>query len=439
MIRPRISFLAKVSALAMAVTITSNLAQAANWPSWRGGIDGSSLVQDKGVPTRWSPKENIKWRIDLPDRGNSTPIIWGERIFLTQAIEAEKRRTLMCLNRQDGKLLWQQGVVWQEAEKTHPQNPYCAASPVTDGERVIVTYGSAGVYCYDFSGKELWHQNLGPQSHEWGNASSPVIYGDICYLFHGPGKNAFLVALDKKTGKELWRYAEPKLDFSDRVDGFKGKKDGIEGTYSTPIIIKANGRDELVHSFPQFVRAFDPKTGKELWSCDGLNPLIYTSPIYGEGVVVAMGGYFGNSLAVKPGGSGDVTKTQRLWQTVRDKGSIGTGVIKDGHIYYHNSSSLFSCLDLATGKVIWSERAPGEGSKASTWASMLLVNDLIYMPNQSGDIIIVKASPKFEVVAVNKLEEYSNSTLAIADGEIFFRTWKGLWCISLKKQTAALR
>lgn len=422
--------------LAASVLLASFPLNAANWPSWRGGVDGSSRVNEKDLPTRWSRTENVKWRINLPDRGNSTPVIWGERIFLTQAIETEKRRMLMCLNKQDGKLLWQQGVVYDKEEKTHPSNPYCAASPVTDGERVIVTYGSAGVFCYDFTGKELWRRDLGPQVHEWGYASSPIINGDLCYLFHGPGKGTFLVALDKKSGKEVWRFTEPVLDFSDRVDGFKSQKDGIEGTYSTPIVIKANGREELVQAFPQYVRAFDPQTGKELWRCDGLNPLVYTSPIYGDGLLVAMGGYFGNSLAVKPGGSGDVTKTHRVWQTIRDKGSIGTGVVKDGYIYYHNTSSLFSCLELQTGKVVWAERALGEGSKPSTWASMLLVGDLIYMPNQSGDVIILKANPKFEVVAVNKLEEYSNSTLAVSDGEIFFRTWKGLWCISSRKLTA---
>ncbi len=413
--------------------------QAANWPSWRGPNDGSSKVQEVGLPERWSVTNNVKWRIDLPDRGNSTPVIWGDKIFVTQAIEAEKRRTLMCLNKRDGKVLWQQGVVYDKAEQTHKDNPYCAASPVVDGERVVVTHGSAGVFCYDLNGKELWRRELGAQAHEWGNASSPVLHGDAVFIFHGPGKGAFLVALDKKTGKDMWRFNEPDLDFSDRVDGFKGKADGIVGTFSTPILIKANGREELVMSFPKYVRAFDPKSGKELWRCDGLNPLVYTSLIYGDGVLVAMGGFFGNSLAVKPGGNGDVTATHRLWHTVRDKGGIGTGVIKDGHIYYHNSGSLFACLDLQTGKVLWEERAQGVGAKASTWASMLLVGDDIYMPNQSGDVVIIKANPKFQLVGVNTVKEYSNSTLAVSDGEIFFRTWKGLWCISAKKETVSLR
>jgi len=436
---PVYSSVALLRAIAAGSLLTMLSAQAANWPSWRGGDDGTSIVQEEGVPIRWSAAENVKWRIDLPDRGNSTPVIWGEKIFLTQAIEAEKRRTLMCLSKRDGKLLWEQGVVYDQAEKTHQSNPYCAASPVTDGKRVVVTHGSAGVFCYDLNGKELWRRDLGPQAHEWGNASSPVLNGDLVHLYHGPGKGSFLVALDKQTGKEVWRYQEPTLDHSDRVDGFKGKKDGIVGTFSTPILIKVDGREELVMSFPKYVRAFDPKTGKELWRCDGLNPLVYTSLIYGDGVLVAMGGYFGNSLAVKPGGDGDVTETHRLWHNVRDKGGIGTGVIKDGHIYYHNSSSLFVCMDLKTGKVLWEERAQGVGAKASTWASMMLVGDQIYMPNQSGDVVILKASPEFKLVAVNTVGEYSNSSLAISEGEIFFRTWKGLWCISPRKQTASLR
>lgn len=411
-------------------------APAANWPSWRGGVDGSGATADRSLPLQWSRTQNVKWHVELPEPGNSTPVVWGDRVFVTQPLAKEKKRTLMCFNRKDGTLLWQKAVDYADAERTHQANPYCSASPVTDGERVVVSYGSAGTYCYDMSGKELWRRDFGKQDHIWGYSTSPVIHGNLCYIYRGPDKAAELLALDKKTGKTVWSFKEPAWETGDRVDGFRGKSDGVVGTFSTPILVKSGGREELVMSFPQQLIAFNPRTGAKLWSCDGLNPLIYTSPIESQGIVVAMGGYFGNSIAVKSGGKGDVTP-QRLWQHVRGKGGIGTGVIKGDHIYYYASGNVATCLELKTGNVLWEERLKVPGAKSDTWASMLLVGDLIYMPNQSGDVAILKASPKFEQLGANTVGELSNSSLVAADGEILFRTHKGLWCFKDMKQTAA--
>lgn len=402
-------------------------ALAANWPAWRGGADGSGISSEKDLPLEWSESQNIRWRVKLPERGNATPVVWGDRVFVTQAVTAEKRRTLMCFHRADGRLLWQQGVSYSEAERTHQSNPYCSASPVTDGERVIVSYGSAGVYCYDFDGHELWHADLGKLDHIWGNASSPVLYGDLCIHYHGPDKNAALVALDKKSGKIVWKFPEPAWDVAGRTDGFQGQAQGpgVIGSWSTPIIVRAGGRDELIMSFPQEVRAFDPRTGRELWHCAGLNPLVYTSPFFGDGTLVAMGGFYGNSIAVKASG-------ERLWQNVRDKGGIGAGVIKDGYIYYPQGNSVAACVELATGKVVWEEKLKGSG-KGGCWSSMLLAGDRIYLPTQSGDVFVFKASPKFEQLAVNSLKEPTNSSIAVSNGELFLRTQQTLWCVSARK------
>lgn len=180
---------------------------AANWPAWRGAFgDGTT---DGDVPITWSEKQNVRWRIPLPDRGNSTPIVWGDRVFLTQAIEQDKRRTLMCFNRADGHLLWQAGPTYEEDEPTHPSNPYCAASPVTDGERVIAFFGSAGLYCYDFEGKELWRRDLGKMTHMGGYGASPILHRDLCILNFGPGENGALVAVAKDSGRMLWRVEIP--------------------------------------------------------------------------------------------------------------------------------------------------------------------------------------------------------------------------------------
>lgn len=424
--------------LSLAVVFLTASAWAGNWPGWRGP-DGSGQSAEKNLPVRWSASENVRWKIALPERGNSTPVVWGDRLFITQALEKEQKRTVICFNRADGKLLWQKGVTYKEAEETHETNPYCSASPVTDGERVIAWFGPAGVYAYDFFGKELWRRDLGKQAHGWGYASSPLIHGDLCILYFGPGQGAFLVALDKRTGKTVWQVDDPPMQERERTDGFSGQKDGRFGSFSSPIIVNAGGRDELIMSYPQLACAYDPKTGKELWRCDGLNELIYTSPIAGEGVVVVMGGFSGTTIAVKPGGKGDVTGTHRLWRNVRTKNRLGSGVIRDGHIYVLNMTGVAECIDLKTGKTVWDERLPSRGPKGESWSSLVLAGDRIYTLNQSGDAVVLKASPKFEVVSVNALEsELTNASLAVSDGELFVRTHKHLWCIGESKiKTAA--
>src|SRR5258708_3803419 len=172
---------------------------AANWPAWRGA-QGTGVCAEKDLPLHWSTNENVRWRVPLPERGNSTPVIWGNRIFVTQAIQKENRRALICFDRSNGKQLWQSAVVYQEKEMSHDTNPQCSASPVTDGERVVASFGSAGLCCYDFDGKELWHRDLGQQTHIWGNAASPMLHGELCILNFGPGERTFLIAVNKKTG-----------------------------------------------------------------------------------------------------------------------------------------------------------------------------------------------------------------------------------------------
>ncbi|MFM1768234.1 MAG: hypothetical protein RJA22_763 [Verrucomicrobiota bacterium] len=400
----------------------------ADWPAWRGP-DGQGITTDRQLPVRWSPTENVRWKVALPDRGNATPVIWGDRVFVPQALEKERRRTLMCLSRQDGRILWQKGVAYEAKEQTHPDNPYCSGSPATDGERVIVCHGSAGVFCYDMEGNELWRRDLGPQKFDWGNATSPVLHGNLAILYFGPGAGSHLLALDRRTGKTVWKFEEPPVDVRGRTDGFRGKEPGIVCTYSTPVLVKAGTREELIMSFPGVLQALDPATGRALWHCGGLNPLVYTSPIHAEGIVVAMGGYFGNSLAVRTGGSGDVTGA-RLWHQVRAKGGIGSGVIHDGHYYFMSMDGIAHCHRLATGEKVWSERLRGPGPKGDSWSSMVLAGDRIYILNQSADCIVLKASPTFEVLAANGLgNEMCNASVAPSRGEIFIRTYQHLWCI----------
>jgi len=397
---------------------------ASNWPQWRGP-QGTGISSEQNLPLRWSTNENVCWRVPLPERGNSTPIVWDQRVFLTQA--AESRRTVSCFNRHDGKLLWQSGVTYPEKEATHETNPLCSASPVTDGERVIASFASAGLYCYDFTGKELWHHDLGKQAHIWGNGASPIIHGDLCILNFGPGERTFLIAVNKKTGQTVWQVDEPGGSLGEPKPG---EKPDWVGSWSTPIVASLNGREELVMSWPKRVAAYDPPIGKELWTCNGLNPLVYTSPLYADGMVVAMGGFGGMALAVKAGGSGEVTGTHRLWHHPKTKQRIGSGVIADGHIYILNDPGVAECYELKTGKLIWEERLVGQGPDNSSWSSMVLADGRLYAINHSGDTFVLKASPKFELVATNSVGEPDNASLAVSDGEIFIRTHKALWCIA---------
>jgi outer membrane protein assembly factor BamB len=198
------------------------------------------------------------------------------------------------------------------------------------------------------------------------------------------------------------------------------------------VVIEVKGREELVLSWPQRVAAFEPKTGKELWTCGGLNPLVYTSPLYdaSKGIIVAMGGFNGKSLAVMAGGSGDVTGTLRLWHHPKTKQRIGSGVIHDGHIYIHNDPGVAECFELQTGKLVWEERLRGPAAKSDSWSSMFLANQTLYVINQGGDAFALKASPRFEMLATNSIGETTMASLVPSHREIFIRSYKALWCIA---------
>lgn len=400
-------------------------ANAAPWPQWRGP-EGTGITTEEELPTRWSPDQNVVWKCALPEKGNSTPIVWGDRVFLTQARGQE--RMLWCINAKDGGLLWQTSTLASRPEQFHPTNTPCAASPVTDGERVIAYFGGAGLFAYDLAGNELWRADLGDLDHQWGYAASPVLDDKHCFVHFGPGSRHYLAAFDKRTGAKLWQVDFPKVHPEVRTDGFAGKQGEI-GSWSTPLLVQAKTRPELVLSLPGKLSAFDPATGKELWFCEGLNPLLYTSAMAGEGLVIGSGGYGGSTVAVAPGGEGDMTQ-KRLWQKLRDKQRIGSGVISGGFLYILNSPGTAQCIRLETGEPVWEERLTGPTGRSESWASMVLSGDRIYVNNQAGDVFILKASPKFELLATNALNDgIMNASVVPADGRLFLRTEKHLWCI----------
>jgi outer membrane protein assembly factor BamB len=399
---------------------------AGDWPAFRGP-HGNGFSEEKNAPTTWSATENVKWKAALPDEGNGSPIVVGDRVFVTCAQEKGKKRGLYCFDRTDGKLKWSKIVDFGRDEITHGTNPYCSPTPVSDGKRVVVWHGSAGLYCYDLDGKELWRRtDLGEFVHIWGYASSPIIYGDLVIQNCAPGKKTFLAAFDLASGSDRWRVDEPfEGDGDKRADG------KWMGTWGTPVVTKIDGEDQVVVFQPSRVVGYRPKNGEIIWTCKAENKkgdLAYSSPIISDGVCLAQGGFGGGGAAFTVGGRGDLSD-KILWHKPGNPQSIGTGVIIDGYLYIPDAGpGTIRCLDVKTGAVKWMERA------GTFWGSIVMAGDTAYVTDQDGATYVFKPnSEMFEPVAKNELKEHSNSTPAISDGQIFIRTFKNLWCIEAKK------
>ena len=408
--------------LGLVLALSASAAPAANWPSWRGPThDGVTAETD--LPLHWSATENVKWKVELPAPGNSTPVVWGQQVFVTQATEKGARRSLLCFDKATGRKLWESGIDCADDEPTHATNPHCSASPVTDGERVIVSYGSA-VCCYDMNGKELWsRKDLGVQRQIWGNGSSPVLAGDRVFFNFGPGEKTVLYCFDKKTGRTLWEHAEP--------GGSSGEAGGKTwlGVWGDPLLRKVGTHEELFMPYPSHIIAFDPTSGKQIWTCDGLTPLIYNSPLFADGLVVVMCGYGGSAVAVRAGGSGNVTSTHTAWRQPKVSQRIGSGVLHEGHHYIVSDPGLAECRDLKTGALLFSERLKGAGPTGQNWSSLVRSGDRLYAVNQGGDAFVFAAKPKFELLATNSMGEKVIGSVAVSDGALFIRGHRHLFCI----------
>lgn len=311
-----------------------------------------------------------------------------------------------------------------------------------------------------------------PPGQEPGSGRGPAQFGPARFI--GPGlfaaadadKNGSLTRAELKGAFEKW-FADWDSDKSGSLDEGKlragldtalprpnfggpggpgggrgpggpggGPGGSPSGAWSTPLVIKASQRDELVMSFPNRLAGYEPETGKQLWLSKGIGDSVYATPLSGDGVVVGMssGPMGGSAIAVRPGGNGDVTESHRVWRLERVKSSIGSGVIHDGYLYLIGQDGIASCLELTTGNKVWEERLKGPGAKGGSWSSMLLADGKIYVPNQSGDVFVLRAGPKFELLATNSVNEPTNASLAASDGDLFLRTDRSLWCFARPKQ-----
>jgi len=418
-----------------------------NWPQWRGS-EGTGISSETGLLLDWGPDKNILWKTPLPGQGHSSPVIWGKRIFLTADIEGEiipgakavthinegkefkhpdstggnRRHTMkvLCLDRATGKLLWERtaydGKVYDDR---HRKGSYAASTPATDGTYVYAWFGTEGIYCFDYSGKQIWKASLGPiPTVGMGPGSSPVLFRDLVILLcdEDNGENSFIAALDKKTGKVAWK--TPRK---------------VEASWATPLLVSAPERSELVCSGNQWIISYDPATGKELWRVKGHGSNAIGTPLKGQGMVFVYAGFpEKHTLAIKLGASGDLTGGSNIvWTYERGTAYVPSSILYGDYIYLMSDRGLLTCLDAKTGAVQYDNgRIP---IPATFTASPVAVDGKILLTSEDGDTFIIKAGPKHEVIATNSVEEAVFSSPAISQGLIFIRGEKNLYCIGKRR------
>jgi outer membrane protein assembly factor BamB len=384
-----------------------------HWPRFRGP-SGQGLTGAASLPVRWDRDgTNIVWRTKVPGEGNSSPIVWGDRIFLTSAAAKGAERFLHCLDKADGRILWSRQVPSAAPEPgVRPKNGYASATPVTDGERVIAFLGNCGLVCYDFDGKLLWHYDELKFRTTHGTGSSPLLYKDKVIFLHDQNQaESVCVALDKRTGKVLWQGTRPKAM-----------------TWSTPVAVRVGDRDELLFAGAETVKGYDPETGKELWSLRGPTHEVVPTPVIGPDVIYSASGRNGPTIALRPGGSGDVTETHLVWRAVRGGPHVPSPLLLDSRLYAVNDFGIAQCFDAATGKLLWHERLNDQFS-----ASPVEAGGLLYFPGESGVTYVLKAGDRFEVVAKNDLGAGILASPAVTDGRLLIRTQEELVYIGALK------
>ena len=404
----------------IAFSLTS--VDADNWPQWRGP-ELNGVSREKNSPARWSSTENIAWRIALPSWSGSTPIIWGDRIFLHVADGDDL--FLWCVERKQGATLWKKPLGGGNV-KMRKQN-MSSPSPVTDGRGVYVMTGTGILKGFDFDGRELWSREIqkdyGRFGLNWGYASSPLLHGDSLYVqvLHGMNTDdpSYVLRINKATGKTTWRVERPTSAIRESPD-----------SYTTPALLSYGKTTEIVITGGDRVTGHDLTTGKELWRADTLNPdndpfyRIIASPVIADGIIYAPS-RVRPLLALRSGGRGDVAKSHLLWSTVNGP-DVPTPVTDGKYFYIINDRGIVWCLDAKTGQELYGQQRIASGTYS---ASPVLADGKIYITNEDGLTTVIKAGPKFEVLAENNLDDYCLSSVAISYGQIFIRTGKYLYCI----------
>jgi outer membrane protein assembly factor BamB len=420
-----------VSALFLS-TLATTAVSAENWPAWRGP-SANGLSAEKGLPSTWTKEENVTWKLAMPDRSGATPIIWGDTIFLNVAEADKDSLSLWAIDRTKGEVLWKKALGGGNTmmRKQNMSSP----SPVTDGKRVFVMTGTGVFKAFDFKGAELWTRDIqadyGKFGLNWGYASSPLLYEGALYVqvLHGMKTDdpSYVMKIDPNTGKTTWKVDRPTVAIRESPD-----------SYTTPAVAKTGAKTwELVITGGDAVTGHDPATGKELWRANGLNPennpfhRIVASPVVVDGLIYAPS-RVKMMLALKPGGRGDVTTSSKVWEF--DRGPDVPTPVSDGkHIYVVDDRGVLHLLDAKTGAVIYGPQRLISGTYSS---SPVLADGKVFISNEDGVTVVVKAGTEFAVLAENKLEEYTLSSPAVSDGQLFLRTAGHLYCIGKRVPAA---
>jgi outer membrane protein assembly factor BamB len=420
-------------------------AKGGNWPQWRGP-EGQGVSAETGLPTEWSATKNVKWKTPIAGRGHSSPIVWGKKIFLTTAVEgevipgakagvthkmadgsdfvhpdaigADRKHTfkVVALDRETGKILWER-VAYEGAvyDSRHKKASFASSTPATDGKYVFAFFGTEGLYAYDYNGKLIWKQTLGKLgTASVGYGVSPILYENLVIMqCDDSGMKSFIAAFDKKTGKEVWRVPR-KVDI----------------TWSTPVLVRTGKRTELVASAAEAIIAYDPTTGKELWRHKGLQSNAVNTPVVSNDLVVITSGYPAKiALAIRAGGSGDITGTPQLvWKYNKGTAYVPSPILYGDYLYLMTGNGSITGLEAKTGKVLYeAARVP---KPAAFMASPVAFEDKILLTSEEGDTYVIKAGAKHEVIRTNSLGEPVYASPAIADEKLFIRGEKNLYCIT---------
>ncbi len=404
-----------------------------NWPNWRGP-SGDGISLEKGIPVKWSPTENIAWRVAIPGKGHSSPVVWGNKVFLTTCLPEKEQRLLLCLDQRTGKKLWQKVVLNSPLETIHPLNSRASGTPATDGQHVFVTFmkaddrkipapnvgtqrlitpGKIIVAAYDLDGEQKWKINVGDFISAHGFNTCPVLFEDLVIINGDHDGDAYLVALERKTGRERWRI----------------ERENKTRSYATPIIREIGGRTQMILSGSLCVASYDPHNGKRHWIVDGPTEQFVASMVYnGEYVFVTAGYPERHILAIRPDGSGNVTGTHVAWRTNRGAAYVPSPIFAGPYLLVVADSGIASCFNAKTGKRHWMERLPGGHSPSTVSA-----DGLVYFTSDRGVTTIVRPGKMFNIIARNELGEQISASPVISQGQIFLRTHQHLYCIGSKK------
>jgi outer membrane protein assembly factor BamB len=414
-----------------------------NWPRWRGPL-GTGWSPTAEPPLKWDSKTNIRWKTRIPGKGSSTPVVWGDRVFVlsaedtgvqaapgdipkpnpafqkrTEAPRTYHRFLALCLDRATGKVLWQKVAARAVPhEGHHPSHSYGGFSPVTDGKRLYAWFGSQGLYCYDLAGKLLWKQALGRMETRlgWGEAGSPAVHNGVLVIDWDHEGKDFLLALHAETGKTIW-----KVDRDEPT------------SWATPLIVEHKGTTQVITTGTNRIRGYDLKTGKVLWECGGMTINAIPSPVTANGVVYVMSGYKGSmAVAIPLDARGDVTDTAKvLWRHRRGTPYVPSPMLVDDRLYFtYVNQPVLTCLDVKTGKpVIDRERLP---MLTSLYASPAGARGRIYITDREGTTLVIRQADKFEVLATNALGEPVDGSPVLVGRQLFLRGHEHLYCIAEK-------